>query len=294
MTNWPSIRLVITWGSDILRMMSLVFLWCSVVSLYPNFMVSRNWITSSDTYLSRWIVLPPPSYNSCGVVFSLNPQFWWWIRCECKQSKWHFIFLAGIAICQIQSNWLYWIKERHMTKSNLYRPKVNLPDTRIEKIYDGVSTGCVIVMVVLSMWILLSLPETIPIHWNLKGEADGFGSRYWMILVPILSVSFYFGNTKLVKIPHAYNYLKTLTPDNFKEEYVWARKLLRVAHLLSQLTFLFLVIFTIKSAFSEDQNMPSWLPLVILLLFIATPFFYMSYKDSKSVTTWWNEHHFRI
>lgn len=172
-----------------------------------------------------------------------------------------------------------------MSKSNLYRPKVNLPDTKIEKIYDGVSVGCVIVMVVLSIWILLSLPETIPIHWNLKGEADGYGSRYWMILVPIISVIFYYGNTRLVKIPHTYNYLKTLTPDNFKEEYVWARKLIRIVHMLSQLTFLFLVIFTIKSAYSVDQNMPSWLPLGMLVLFIATPFFYMSFKDSKSLTT---------
>jgi len=39
---------------------------------------------------------------------------------------------------------------------------------------------------VLLAWVWSSLPETIPIHWNISGEANGFGSKSNLIMVPIL------------------------------------------------------------------------------------------------------------
>jgi len=33
-----------------------------------------------------------------------------------------------------------------------------------------------------------SLPDTIPIHWNAKGEADGWGSKPWSFLTPAIMV----------------------------------------------------------------------------------------------------------
>jgi len=33
-----------------------------------------------------------------------------------------------------------------------------------------------------------SLPDTIPIHWNARGEIDGYGNKNWSLLVPAMMV----------------------------------------------------------------------------------------------------------
>ena len=35
-------------------------------------------------------------------------------------------------------------------------------------------------------WIWSSLPEIVPIHWNISGEIDGYGGKSHLILVPII------------------------------------------------------------------------------------------------------------
>ncbi len=39
---------------------------------------------------------------------------------------------------------------------------------------------------ILLAWIWPSLPEIVPIHWNISGEIDGYGSKSNLIIVPIL------------------------------------------------------------------------------------------------------------
>lgn len=37
------------------------------------------------------------------------------------------------------------------------------------------------------------LPETIPIHWNLNGEVDNYGSRYFCLILSFLPIISYYG-----------------------------------------------------------------------------------------------------
>ena len=41
-----------------------------------------------------------------------------------------------------------------------------------------------------AIWGLTQVPagQEVPIHWNAAGEADGFGSRWWMLLTPAIGV----------------------------------------------------------------------------------------------------------
>lgn len=48
-------------------------------------------------------------------------------------------------------------------------------------------TLLLVVQIVVSTY-LISTAATIPIHWNIKGEIDGYGSPYASLLLPIMSV----------------------------------------------------------------------------------------------------------
>jgi uncharacterized membrane protein len=42
-----------------------------------------------------------------------------------------------------------------------------------------------------SAWIYPKLPETIPTHWNIKGQIDGYGSKTWAVfLMPFMMLLF--------------------------------------------------------------------------------------------------------
>ena len=50
--------------------------------------------------------------------------------------------------------------------------------------------GLVGVSFAVAIWGITQVPagEQVPIHWNAAGEADGFGSRWWMLLAPAIGV----------------------------------------------------------------------------------------------------------
>ncbi len=44
-------------------------------------------------------------------------------------------------------------------------------------------------IVALSAWFYPLLPETVPIHWNAAGEIDGYGHKFWsVLLIPIMVI----------------------------------------------------------------------------------------------------------
>lgn len=160
------------------------------------------------------------------------------------------------------------------------RPIVSIPTTYNERIYDGISTGVLLTMVLMALWGFLNLPEIIPIHWNFKGEVDGFGSRNWIAFIPVLSLLYALGNRKLVQIPHKYNYLKTITEENASIEYLKARKMMRVIHLTVQVVFALITYSIIKGAITSNNDLSGAVLPIALVLLIA-PLIYTIYTNRK-------------
>jgi len=174
----------------------------------------------------------------------------------------------------------FYVNQRIEKMAKEYRPILEIPITPIEKTYDSISIGFVLGTVVLALWSFLNLPEIIPIHWNIRGEADGYGERYWIGFIPIISILFYYGNSKLTKIPHKYNYLKKLTKENVRSEYLSGRKLIRLTHLVSQIVFTLLTVFIIRGAASEVKDIGFGVVAALLLLMMA-PIAYTVYNNLR-------------
>nr|WP_272873331.1 DUF1648 domain-containing protein [Alteribacter salitolerans] len=72
------------------------------------------------------------------------------------------------------------------------------------------------VVYVIVMW--KALPDTIPIHFNLQGESDGWGSPGTLFILPLITAGLWLGMTVLEKYPHTFNYLH-LTRENMRFQY---------------------------------------------------------------------------
>ncbi len=123
------------------------------------------------------------------------------------------------------------------------------------------------------LWLLIlfnysGLPETIPIHYNSAGEADNYGPKNTLFLLPILGTILYVGLTFLKKFPHMFNYLVQITPENATRQYENAIRLMRYLKAVMLMVLTFLVYKTIQNATGKSEGLGSWFFPVVLAVFI--------------------------
>jgi uncharacterized membrane protein len=105
------------------------------------------------------------------------------------------------------------------------RPILLMPKTKIEVLHDIIS-----IVVLVSTFVYLYskcsfISNTIPIHFKTSGEVDGWGSKYFLTGLPLLSLLLLLLFTILRKFPHKFNYLVEITPENAYRQYLNARLL---------------------------------------------------------------------
>ena len=103
------------------------------------------------------------------------------------------------------------------------QPVLHLPKTGVEKMLDIVSILLIIINLVYLVSVWNTLPEQVPIHFNAKGEVDGWGGRAVIWLLPIISFFLWFGMTIMERVPHLFNYPIEITEKNAVFQYTNAR-----------------------------------------------------------------------
>ncbi len=93
------------------------------------------------------------------------------------------------------------------------RPILILEKSRIDKTID-----VLILITFVAMWMLTilsfnNLPEIIPVHYNLKGEVDNYGSKLTIWLLPVISTLIIAFMRFINKFPHNFNYMVKITAD---------------------------------------------------------------------------------
>ncbi|MES2627895.1 MAG: DUF1648 domain-containing protein [Bacteroidota bacterium] len=110
------------------------------------------------------------------------------------------------------------------------------------------------------------LPEIIPVHFNLQGEVDGFGSKNTLWALPLIGLAIFAGMTVLCKYPHIFNYPVEVTRRNVIRQYRLAVSLIRWIKIETAFIFGVIVVETVQVANGESL-LPSWFvaPLVAIL-----------------------------
>lgn len=154
------------------------------------------------------------------------------------------------------------------------RPKVKLDLTNTDKVFEFTGLTLLIGIWILAILSFSDLPESIPTHFNGAGEADGFGERTNIFVLPIIGTITFIGLTLLNKNPHIFNYPKTITNENALNQYSNATRMIRVLKLIIIFVFGLILVRTLQNTNGNADGIGTWfLPLTIGLFVIPTLYF---------------------
>lgn len=144
------------------------------------------------------------------------------------------------------------------------QPKIALEMGPADWLLEGVAgTGLVLVLILPAVY-YAELPDTIPTHFNARGEADGFGSKATLWLMPGLGLILYLMMTILARYPHIFNYTVQITPENAERQYRMATRLVRLLKVFVMSLFAYLAWGSIQVATSRAATLDSfWLWFII-------------------------------
>ncbi len=160
------------------------------------------------------------------------------------------------------------------------RPKIKLELTQTDKGIEFIGWTLLIGTWILAITSFSDLPESIPIHFNGAGEADGFGDKINIFVLPIIGTILFISMTLLNKKPHIFNYPISITNENAINQYSNATRMIRVLKLIIVFVFGLILIRTVQNTNGNADGLGSWfLPLTIGLFII--PLFYFLTKSMK-------------
>ena len=116
-----------------------------------------------------------------------------------------------------------------------------------------------------------SLPELIPIHFNGRGEVDGYGNKLMLWGLPIINLGTYYLLSKIALSGFKwFNYPVTITEGNAAEQHRIALGLVAIVRVIVCLMFAYLIFALVRSAQLQTSMLNMWfLGGLMLVLFAA-------------------------
>ena len=154
------------------------------------------------------------------------------------------------------------------------RPRIRIEPTVTDKAVEIIGW-----VALLAIWVLVisnysNLPDTIPTHYNSVGNADGFGSKTNILILPLIANILFVGITIINKFPYIFNYPTQITEKNALRQYTNATRMLRFMKLILVILFGLFTFKTIQSANGQSFGHGVWfLPLTLSLIFIPLTYF---------------------
>lgn len=112
-----------------------------------------------------------------------------------------------------------------------------------------------------------SMPETIPIHFNIKGEPDGYGSRLTLMILPAIATLTIPPMVLLSRYPHIFNYVVKITPENQLVQYRLAARFIRL--MAAGVGIIFIIILQAMITSAESNRYPNAFILITSIAAIS-------------------------
>ncbi len=143
-------------------------------------------------------------------------------------------------------------------------PDIKLEKTNLERVCDILSLVGLGLFVILIAAYWPKLPDTIPIHFNLAGEADGWGRKATILILPGVALFIYVTMTLAIQSSKNINYPVRITPENAERQYRLARHLIAVMKAAVIWGLLGLTWLILRTALSEGAQLGSWPAFVLV------------------------------
>jgi uncharacterized membrane protein len=133
---------------------------------------------------------------------------------------------------------------------NIYRWRIDIMK------YKKLLWPLIIISIIGTIAILPTLPEQIPIHWNAKGEIDGYGPKYSSLILACVPALIYLLMTYMPKI------------DPKKENYKKHSKAYSIITASTVIIFIVLHWITILAALNLINRVDFFVKLLVAILFV--------------------------
>ena len=125
----------------------------------------------------------------------------------------------------------------------------------IDYLLEVMSLVGILFMIILAAKFWTALPESIPVHFNARGEPDGYGSRWMVLTLPSISVIMYVGLTILNRYPQIFNYPVKVTAENAERLFTLGTRTIRLVKTVVIIIFAFINYRSVKIALGDDSGL---------------------------------------
>ncbi len=165
---------------------------------------------------------------------------------------------------------------------NEHHPQIPLHLSLVDKILIGVGVAIIVATWVYIGWMYHQLPDTVPTHYNFKGEVDGYGGKSTLIVLQVVATVLFVGLHVLNKFPHIFNYPIKITPENATIQYQLATRLMRFEAISIALIFGFIPFEILQSIENEKSTLSAiWLFLFLALVFAPLVVYFFQARKHK-------------
>ena len=131
------------------------------------------------------------------------------------------------------------------------------------------SLAIIIAITIIALYCVLSGPETIILHWNIGGEADSYGPKYLILVLPVISLIVFLLIINQEKHPYDTSLVSGKTRNN------------RNPKALRDIMPILLLVILYLTACSAQMLPMSSIVLLSLIFLAIIIFIYKSHKQIK-------------
>lgn len=160
------------------------------------------------------------------------------------------------------------------------RPRIQVEKASLDHWLERAALALLLFLWAYTLYDYFTLPETIPTHFNARGEPDDYGSKATLLLLPVIGSVIYLVMNRLNRYPHLMNYPVTITEDNAAAHYRTALRLLRIVKAIVLLIFSAIVVMTHRAALQPGTGLGRWfLPVTVLIILCPTLIAIFAFKN---------------
>ncbi|MEK4229863.1 DUF1648 domain-containing protein [Solibacillus sp. FSL H8-0538] len=146
-----------------------------------------------------------------------------------------------------------------------FRPKLILPKTTAEKIADIIGIGALLIAILYLIMSWSSLPLEVPAHYGIGGEVDRWGSKYELLLLPVIGCFLHLILNFAEKRPHTHNYPDRLNESNVEAFYTHSRKMLNYTKNICNILFAYITWRTVLIGLGQVEGL-GMIPFTSILI----------------------------
>ncbi len=161
------------------------------------------------------------------------------------------------------------------------RPKLHIEWSHMDYVMEALAFTGAVSGVLIAVAHFGELPDRIPIHFDGRGEPNGWGPRAAVWLIPLLGLGLYVMMTFMNRFPHTFNYPVKITAENAEYHYRLTTRLIRFLKTFICVAFALITWHIIAVAKGELAGLPGWFLWVFLAGTILPTFVYFFLISKK-------------